>query len=297
MSKLLNLSLNRKLIFEAVKADSFINSNIIKANDPEGNASQAYNTAAGDDTYQERKLGRPLGEAVGTFEAHLAEFVDTTVENGGISDTLANVQEDGDFTISVIVSDRYNNGLVQPIAKLAQGYIVNLMLYYWYQPIAPALAKDYLAFSDTSLGNIRLCLAKTAPTTNNVSYDDVRGTVVDSATTTEQLVTQIAFDDNAGVFLANRQLLTSNFANNGYVRIQHTTPGKGFKVGAVIPVDGGGTEKEYLFTIGSTPHELTNSEYRAISGRTEANVYFEPVDGENPEGYVLQIYTRTNATE
>ncbi len=295
MSKFLNLSLNRKLIFEAVKADSFINSNIIKANNPEENASQAYNTAAGDDTYQERKLERTLGEAVGTFEAHLAEFVDSTVENGGISDTLANVQENGDFTISVIVSERYNNGLVSPIAKLAQGYIINLMLYYWYQPIAPALSKDYLAFSETSLGNIRLCLAKTAPATNSVSYDDVTGTVVGSAATTEQLVAQIAFDDNANAFLVSRELLTSNFANNGYVHIQHTTPGKGFDVGVVTPVDGGGTRKEHLFTIG-TPHNLTNSEWRTLSGRTEAIVYFAATDGTNPQGYVLQIYTRTNAT-
>ena len=79
MSKTITLNLNKLLIIEAVKADTFLTGQIDKAEDAVKNASLAYNEQAGDETYQERKLIRTLRSAVAKFEANLAEFVDSAV--------------------------------------------------------------------------------------------------------------------------------------------------------------------------------------------------------------------------
>jgi hypothetical protein len=177
MAKTLTLNLDRALIIEGVKADTFITGEIDKSADAVKNAALAYNEQAGDDNYHERKLLRMLRGAVAKFEAHLAEFVDTSAENS-ISDTLSDTTSTQPaFTIVVKVSDRYNNGLAGPIASLAMEYIVNMMLYGWWQSIKPALAKDYVAFAQESLTSIRLCLAKTAPAAANSDYTDVNGTI------------------------------------------------------------------------------------------------------------------------
>ena len=177
MAKTLTLNLDRALIIEGVKADTFITGEIDKSADAVKNAALAYNEQAGDDNYHERKLLRMLRGAVAKFEAHLAEFVDTSAEDS-ISDTLSQTTpQNHAFVIVVKVSDRYNNGLAVPIASLAQEYMINMMLYGWWQSIKPSLAKDYIAFAQESLTSIRLCLAKTAPAAASGDYTDVNGTI------------------------------------------------------------------------------------------------------------------------
>lgn len=177
MSQTLTLTLNKDLIFEGVKADTYITGEIDKATDAVKNAALAYNEQAGDDNYHERKLMRVLRGALAKFEANLAEFVDTSASNS-ITNTLSQItQQNPTFTIVVKVSERYNAGLAEPMSALAQEYIINMMLYGWWQAIRPTLAKDYIAFANESLTSVRLCLAKTAPQTSNADYKDVTGTI------------------------------------------------------------------------------------------------------------------------
>lgn len=171
--KTLTLNLKKDLIIEAVKADTFQKGQIDKAADPIKNSPLAYNEQAGDEMYQERKLLRTLRSALAKFEANMAEYVDSAA--GTINDDLSASSDDIHITISV--SDRYNSGLAKPISSLAEEYIVNMMIYTWWQPINPNLAKDYLSFAQDSLMHTRLCLAKTAPQASSSSYADVTGTI------------------------------------------------------------------------------------------------------------------------
>lgn len=176
MSKTITLNLKRDLILEAVKADTFLKGQVDKAVDPVKNSALAYNEQAGDEQYQERKLIRTLRSAVAKFEANMSEFIDSA--SGSINDTLAAATDANPaFTITIIVSDRYNNGLAKPLSSLAEEYIINMMDYNWYQSINPSLAKDYIAFAQDSLTHIRLCLSKTAPAASASSYTDVNGEV------------------------------------------------------------------------------------------------------------------------
>lgn len=176
MSKTITLNLKKDLITEAVKADTYLTGQIDKSADAVKNASLAYNEQAGDEQYQERKLIRTLRSAVAKFEANMAEFVDSAV--GSIDDTLSAATDQApSFTITIVVSDRYNNGLAKPLSSLAEEYIVNVMDFTWWQAIKPELAKNYLAFAQDSLTHIRLCLSKTAPAASASNYTDVNGTV------------------------------------------------------------------------------------------------------------------------
>lgn len=172
----IKLSLDRDLIIEAVKDDTFITGQIDKSSDAVKNASLAFNEQAGDEEHHERKMLRTLRTAVSKFEANLMEFVDSST--GMISDTLNETTKSNPaFVVTINVSDRYNKGQAAPLASLAYEYIINQMLYQWWQSIRPALAKDYLAFSQESLQHIRLCLAKKAPKAADSSYTDIVGTV------------------------------------------------------------------------------------------------------------------------
>lgn len=173
MSKTITLSLKKSLVLEAVKADTYQSGQVDKAADPVKNAALAYNEQAGDETYQERKLVRFLRSGLARFAAAMNEFVDS--ESGSISYTLSDSSDA--ITIKVVVSDRYNDGLAQPLSSFAEEYVSYTMDYMWWQSIKPALAKDYFGYAQDTLTQIRLCLAKTAPASSSSSYTDVTGTV------------------------------------------------------------------------------------------------------------------------
>lgn len=173
MSKTITLSLNKKLIFEAVKTDTYITGKVEITTDGSQNA-KVYNEQAGDDDFHERKLERTLRGSVGAFESLLTEFVDTST--GSISDNLADGNDD--FAITIVTSERFLNGLAQPLASLAQEFIINRMIAQWWTAAKPELSQFYLALSNDNIASVRRCLSKKAPTTASADYTDVTGSVV-----------------------------------------------------------------------------------------------------------------------
>lgn len=172
MSKTITLSLTKSLIFEAVKTDTYITGKVEITTDGSQNA-KVYNEQAGDDNFHERKLERTLRGAVGAFESLLTEFVDTST--GSISDDLATATDA--FAITIVTSDRFLNGLAQPLASLAQEFIINRMIAQWWTAAKPELSQFYLALSNDNIASVRRCLSKKAPTTSSADYQDVEGTV------------------------------------------------------------------------------------------------------------------------
>lgn len=180
MSKTITLSLKKSLILEAVKADTYQSGQVDKADDPVKNAALAYNEQAGDETFHERKLLRYLRSGLARFAAAMNEFVDSN--NGSVTYTLTDTSDD--ISIQVVVSDRYNNGLAQPLSSFAEEYISYTMDHMWWQSIKPSLAKDFYGYAQDTLTQIRLCLAKTAPASSSSSYTDVTGTVTPTPSVT-----------------------------------------------------------------------------------------------------------------
>ena len=173
MSKTITLHLRKDLIIEAVKADTFQRAQADKSDNPIANAARAYAETAGDETFHERKLVRNLRSGLAKFATMMNEFVDT--ENGSLTYTLSD--QSNDITVAIVVTDRYNSGLAQPLASLAEDYIVFIMDGAWWRQFKSELANEYYNDANETLNFIRLCLAKTAPSASSASYADVTGDV------------------------------------------------------------------------------------------------------------------------
>lgn len=172
----LTLTLNKTNIVAAVKADTYITGLSDKSQDSVKNAALAYNEQAGDDAYHEVKMFRTLREALAKFEANMVEYVDTSDANATITDTLS--KDSDTFTITATVGSRFNKAFARTLASLAESYIINTMLYTWWQSLKPGLAKDYYGFANDSLIAVQRCLSKSAPSVSQSSYDVPGGMVV-----------------------------------------------------------------------------------------------------------------------
>ena len=177
MAKTITLNLNKDLIMEAVKAESYDTGRINKAADPVKNATIGMIEQAGGEVYQERQLLRFLKQAVGKFEAQMGEFLEA--QNGSVSDTLSASQST--FVIELIVNDRYNDGLATPMTSLCEDFLINQMLFTWWNGRHQDFSKTFILMAQDDLENIRLCMTKTAPASSSSTYTDVTGTVTQTS--------------------------------------------------------------------------------------------------------------------
>lgn len=172
----LTLTLSAGDIKKAVKSDTYITGQIDKSADAVKNASLAYNESAGDDSYHEVKLYRTMKGAVSKFEANMVEYVDPS-SGSNVSNTLTSETGDNTFTITIPVGSRFYAAFANTLSALAQEYIINIMLYTWWQSIKPALAKDYYQFAQESLTMVTKTISKTPPSTTMQTYTDVTGDI------------------------------------------------------------------------------------------------------------------------
>lgn len=179
MANKLVLNLNKVNIINAVKADTYITGQADKASDTVKNAAIAYNEQAGDDAYHNVKLFRTLREALSKFEANMAEYVDTSDPTATIENTLSDTADN--FTITVSVGTRFNKAFANTLSSLAESYMINTMLYTWWQSLKPGLAKDYYTFANDSLIAVQRCLSKSAPLTTDDSYIVPTGEVIENS--------------------------------------------------------------------------------------------------------------------
>lgn len=175
MSKSLTITINKAAVVEAIKGDTSITGNVDRAIDPNKNAGMAYNEQAGDDDHHLKKIDLLIRTAVSKFAAEMATFTD-----GSAGSVTTNISTS--ITIVMVVTDRYMSGLADPLAGLAQSYIVNMALYGWWISIKPEMAKGFAAMAADALAYVNKCFAKAAPTTSTSSYNDVIGTVEDVPT-------------------------------------------------------------------------------------------------------------------
>ena len=164
----MDITLNTTTIKQAVKDDTYITSLIDKSVDLVKNAPLAYNEAAGDEAYHNRKLDRTLLGAVKRFEAAVIDFA--SADNFSISDSTS----EGNITIHITANSRMPD-IDDVITTLTEEYVINMMLYIWWQTIKPTLAKDYHDLAVETFAHVRLLLIKKAPTATS-NYTDTTGT-------------------------------------------------------------------------------------------------------------------------
>lgn len=173
MAKTITLNLKKDLIMEAIKAETYDSARISKAADPVGNAPASMSQQAGGEEHQERQLLRYIKSAVAKFEAQMGEFLDAG--SGTIDNTLS--ASENAFTITMVVNDRYNDGMANPMSGLAEDYIICIALFTWWNTRSQDYAKQFILMAKDDIDHVRLCLAKTAPEASDDDYTDVTGEV------------------------------------------------------------------------------------------------------------------------
>lgn len=271
----LTLTLNYPAIKQAVKSDTYITGQIDKSADMVKNAALAFNEQAGDENYHENKIFRTVKGALAKFEAALAEYVETSDSQATINDNLSS-PEATTFSITATINGRTSKAFENPMAYLAQEFVINTALYYWWQPIKPALAKDYLAFSMDNLNDVRRCLAKSAPSSTGESYTDISGSVSTLFTNSYNKQTTTVDGDTVSYFL----IPMSNLVSGSTVRDEITIKIPGY-TGSVTSSFCNTLEdaSETELTI-SVPYSVTTSMQTAILANS--NYQYMVVTGNIP---------------
>lgn len=169
----IKIQLVNALIIEAVKSETFIRGQVVKATDPKLLA-EAYHEQAGDEQYQERILIRGLYTNLAELKTHLSDYVSTLGATS--SDNITSTEDNGVITLSIVVTERFNKGFSDPLAKLCAKFIEDSMLVDWWKPINEKQATLYLSFVEKDLLAIKRCFNKTAPTAPTVPYTSVLNT-------------------------------------------------------------------------------------------------------------------------
>lgn len=167
--KTVTLQLVISLIMESVKAETYIKGRIDKSVDDKA-AALAYNEEAGDETFHERKLFRTMHTSLSRLKAKIGDYI-ATAQNGEADNIFSSVAEDNDtITITLNVSDRFNEAFAEPLAKLCSKYIEDYMLFLWWGTFNVKQAEFYRTIAEVDMQDILSCFAKTSPYIPETNY-------------------------------------------------------------------------------------------------------------------------------
>ena len=170
----IKLLLSKEEILQRVKAKTSRKARADRAAAKENSDSVRYshNEEAGGDTDSNFLLLSSLRTALGRFKSVVADYViatEGTPTADNIHDNLNNTTVDV-FTVTMEVSERFNEAFTQPLADHASDYIECQMLYDWYLPFAPDVAKNMAAAAAAVQVEISQCFIKTRPKVPTYKY-------------------------------------------------------------------------------------------------------------------------------
>ena len=167
MNQTIQITLVKSLILESVKNETFFRGQVDKAADEKAVA-LAYHEQAGNETYQERLLLRGLYTNLEELKTHLSDYLADSGQSS--ADNLYSEEKDDNIILHIVVSQRFNRGFTNSLAKLSAKYIEETMLMDWWKPINEKQSALYAQFVERDLSAIKRCFNKTAPTAPAVPY-------------------------------------------------------------------------------------------------------------------------------
>jgi len=196
MNQTITLILVKPLIIESVKNETFFRGQVQKAANEKA-ITESYHEQAGNETYQERLLLRALVTNLADLLTHLSDYLSTSGQSTGDNNISSEEQEDK-ILIHLTVSDRFNKGYTDPLAKLCAKYIEESMLMDWWKPINEKQSALYAQFVERDLTAIKRCFNKTAPivpTSPYTTYLKTTGSAIELEEGEEATVTYEISED------------------------------------------------------------------------------------------------------
>lgn len=170
----IKLQLSKEEILQRVKAKTKLKGIADMASKQNADTVRyAHNEEAGDDADSQFLLLSSLRTGVGRFKSVVTDYV---VAYDGDSPAADNIHDNLNsdtvdvFTIFMEVSERFNQAYTQPLADHASDYIECQMLYDWYLPFAPEIAKNFAASASAVQLEIARCFIKTRPKVPTYKY-------------------------------------------------------------------------------------------------------------------------------
>jgi len=223
MNLTITLTLNKPLIIEAVKNETFLTGQVQKGAD-KNLIVAAYHEQAGNDVYQERLLERGLYVALEELKTYFSDYLSTT--GFTTADNSVDSSMDGDnILIQLVVSNRFNKGYTQSLARLSSKYIEESMLIDWWKPVNEKQSLLYAQFLERDLAAIRRCFNKTAPEVPTVPYPttlSVTGSAIDIGVDEEYTITYTLNDwaiDDIEIRIADPVICAAGRTEEGFTVI------------------------------------------------------------------------------
>lgn len=185
----ISLQFVKSAILDNVKSETFFRGQVVKAADEKA-IGEVYHEQAGDETYQNRLLNRGLYTNLGELKTHLSDYLTSSGQTS--ADNITESENDNIITLTLLVSDRFNKGYVDTLAKLSSKYIEESMLMDWWKPINEKQSALYAQFVERDLAAIKRCFNKTAPVAPTYQYPislNVVGSAIDIGVGEEHTVT------------------------------------------------------------------------------------------------------------
>ena len=168
MNQTIVITLVKGLIVQAVKNETFFRGQVVKAADQKA-ITEVYHEQAGDEAYQEAILNRAFYTNLEDLKTYLSDYLSTS-GNSSADNSIGTDEEGDNIILSLVVSDRFNKGYTNSLAKLSAKYIEEAMLMDWWKPINEKQSALYAQFVEKDLASIKRCFNKTAPTAPTMRY-------------------------------------------------------------------------------------------------------------------------------
>lgn len=165
----IKLTLYKSLIFETIKAETYIKGTVDKATDDKATA-LAFQETAGDETVHERKLQRCLSTSIATLKTQIAPFLDQSETTQGTN--VSTEIDDDKIYFYLSVSDRFNRSMIDPLAKLFSKFIEENSLMLWYGAFDQKQAQFYQGLLVEDMTEIRQAFSKKAPVNVAIPYTE-----------------------------------------------------------------------------------------------------------------------------
>lgn len=159
--KTIKIQIIHSLALNSAKNETYQKGVVDKAVKPEL-ITAAFHSQAGNEAYHEAMLQRSMLTQIEKLKTYFSDYL---TGDGNLAEdaTISSTEEGGVSEIVLNVSDRFNNGYVKTLARLAQKYVEDRMIHLWWLPVSKEFASIYATAAEDDLEGIKGCFNKTAP--------------------------------------------------------------------------------------------------------------------------------------
>lgn len=166
----IQLTLNKSLIKEAVKSETFLRGGYVRAAGQDASSVGVANKIqAGDEEVDERKIERDIRYATEKLKTIFVDYITPSPIQKG-DDMVDSKDDENNIIFHLTVSRRWNGTLTDACARLSSRFIQDCAIQMWYLALGDKQAEYYTALVKQDEVEVRKCFIKSPPEAPNPKY-------------------------------------------------------------------------------------------------------------------------------